>query len=76
MMKNMTPENIARACHGTYFGPEDIKQICVADITTDSRTVGENSLFVALRGERVDGHSFIAQVQEKGALCVVVEEKP
>lgn len=76
MMKNMTPENIARVCSGTYFGPEDIKQKSVTSITTDSRVVDEGGLFVALRGERVDGHSFIPQVREKGVLCVVVEEKP
>lgn len=76
MMKNMTPENIARVCNGTYFGPEGIKQKSVTSVTTDSRVVDEGGLFVALRGERVDGHSFIPQVREKGALCVVVEEKP
>ncbi len=76
MMKNMTPENIARVCHGTYFGTDDVKQKCVVSITTDSRVVEKDGLFVALRGERADGHSFIKQVTDKGALCVVVEEKP
>ncbi|HQU28534.1 MAG: UDP-N-acetylmuramoyl-L-alanyl-D-glutamate--2,6-diaminopimelate ligase [Nitrospira sp.] len=46
----------------------------VLDVTDDSRLVKPGSLFVAIRGERVDGHRFVPQVQEKGAVGVVVEE--
>ena len=76
MMKNMTPDHIARACNGIYYGPENLKGRCVEGISIDSRKVEENWLFVATRGERVDGHSFVSQVMEKGALCVLVEQKP
>lgn len=76
MMKNMTLENIARVCHGSYFGPEEIKQECVSAVAIDSRLVEPGGLFAATKGERVDGHSFVAQVMEKGALCVLVEKKP
>ncbi len=40
----------------------------------DSRTVGEDQLFVAICGERHDGHTFIAQVVEKGVRGVVIQE--
>ena len=76
MMRNMTLENIARACGGTYYGPEDKKQQCVEGIAIDSRLIEPDWLFVATKGERVDGHSFVGQVMEKGALCVLVEKKP
>lgn len=76
MMKNMTLEHIAAACHGQYFGPEEKKDRCVGGIAIDSRLIEPGWLFVATRGERVDGHSFVAQVMEKGALCVLVEKKP
>lgn len=75
-MKNLTLENIARSCDGTYFGPEKLREQEVSDITTDSRKAGQGSLFVAIKGERVDGHVFIPAVFEKGALCVLCEQKP
>ena len=75
-MKNMTLENIAKACGGTYHGMEAdrIKEIC--DITTDSRQAKAGSLFVAIKGERVDAHRFIPAVFEQGALCVLCEDAP
>jgi UDP-N-acetylmuramoyl-tripeptide--D-alanyl-D-alanine ligase len=45
-------------------------------VSTDSRNVFAGSLFVALRGEVFDAHDFLAQVAEKGAAAVVVEELP
>jgi len=41
-------------------------------IGTDSRTLEPGALFVALTGERFDGHEFLAQVKERGALGAVV----
>ena len=40
-------------------------------ISTDSRDVDENTLFVALIGERFDGNDFVADVLSKGAKAVV-----
>jgi len=45
----------------------------VESIAYDSRRVQKNSLFVALRGEKADGHAFISQAIEKGASAIVVE---
>ena len=36
----------------------------VENVATDSRKVEKNGLFIALKGARVDGHSFIPQVME------------
>lgn len=44
----------------------------VADVTIDSRTVGDGSLFVALPGERVDGHDFLAAAHGAGAAGALV----
>ena len=73
-MKNMTLAHIAEVCGGTYFGPEEKKTEEVADIVTDSRKAGEGSLFVAIQGERVDGHKFIPNVASQGALAVISEQ--
>lgn len=75
-MKNLTLENIAKACHGTYYGAESDKAKEAAGVVIDSRKVEKDYVFIATKGERADGHSFIPQVFEKGALCVVCETEP
>lgn len=75
-MKNLTLSNIARVTDGKYFGPEDKKEFTVTDIVTDSRKVTPGCLFVAIRGERTDGHKFIQQVTEAGAAAVLAERDP
>ena len=67
-MKNLTLENIARVCGGTYYGPADKLQEEVMSVITDSRKAEEGCLFVPIVGERVDAHKFIPQVMEAGAL--------
>jgi UDP-N-acetylmuramoyl-L-alanyl-D-glutamate--2,6-diaminopimelate ligase len=51
-------------------GPIDRK---VESIAYDSRRVQRNGMFVALRGEKTDGHNFIGQAIEKGASVIVAE---
>ena len=48
----------------------------VKDIQFDSRKVAAGTLFVAQRGTKVDGHTYIAGAVEKGAVAVVCEELP
>ena len=74
-MKNLTLGRIAEVCGGTYFGKEEERNLEVAEIITDSRKAEPGSLFAAIKGERVDGHSFIPSVFEKGALCVLSEQE-
>ena len=45
-------------------------------LSTDSRAISEGNLFVALRGDKFDGHNFLRQVAEKGAAGLLVGEKP
>ena len=44
----------------------------VASVSTDSRNVNQGALFIALKGERFDGHDYLLQVQEQGARAVIV----
>ncbi len=75
-MKNMTLAHMAEACGGILYGREEDwdREICA--VTTDSRKAELGCLFAAIPGERVDGHDFIGQVFEKGALCVITEREP
>ena len=45
-------------------------------VCTDSRALTPGALFVALRGETFDGHAFVRQAAERGAVGAVVEEAP
>jgi UDP-N-acetylmuramoyl-tripeptide--D-alanyl-D-alanine ligase len=45
----------------------------VSSITTDTRDLRENALFVALQGERFDGHKFVTAALAQGALAAVVQ---
>lgn len=72
-MKGLTLKRIAEVCGGTYFGKEEDGGREVSGITTDSRKAEKGFLFAAIKGERADGHDFIPQVFEKGALCVISE---
>ncbi len=45
-------------------------------ISTDSRTIGQGDVFVALQGDRFDGHQYVQQVVEAGAACLVLEREP
>ena len=48
----------------------------IADVAYDSRQVTKGAAFVAIRGFESDGHKYIPQAAEKGASCVICEEKP
>ena len=48
----------------------------IATVQFDSRKVAEKTLFVAQSGTQVDGHNFIAQSIQSGAVAVICERKP
>ena len=73
-MKYMSLQEIAAACGGTYYGGSEFLPREVSSVVIDSRKAEKDSLFIAIRGARVDGHSFIPKVMEQGALCAVSEE--
>ncbi len=47
----------------------------IKDIQSDSRKVSTGTLFVAVKGTAVDGHTFIESAVEKGAVAIVCEEE-
>jgi UDP-N-acetylmuramoyl-L-alanyl-D-glutamate--2,6-diaminopimelate ligase len=54
-------------------GPDSLPDIDISGIAYDSRKVNEAYLFVAIEGERDDGHDFIRDAVKKGAVAVVHE---
>lgn len=54
-------------------GAAAASDVAIARIATDSRRVVPGDLYVALRGERFDGHDFIAAAAAQGAVAAVVD---
>lgn len=76
-MRNMTLTAIAWAVHGVLYNEEKADLLKEASsVVIDSRLIEPDGIFVATKGERVDGHSFIDQVFKEGALGVICEELP
>lgn len=74
-MKNMTLQAIAKAVGGKLYNENGLDNITVKGVVIDSRQVEDGYLFIAIKGERVDGHNFIEDVFNKGAMAVVSEKE-
>lgn len=68
----LTPELARAATSGELLNPDRFP--AELRITTDTRAVCAGETFLALRGERFDGHAFIAQAIERGASAVVADK--
>lgn len=69
-MANFTLEAILAAVGGTIAQPLPTQEF--NEIRIDSRKVQPGDLFIALTGERFDGHDFLSQVATAGATAAVV----
>ena len=81
----VTVDEIATVLGAQLSGPGDTTAVVTA-LTADSRTVAAGALFVALPGEHVDGHDYVAAAAAagaaasltthpvQGALCLVVAD--
>jgi len=70
-LKVLSAKTIAEMVDGRLNGPESIM---VSHISTDTRNMEKNSLFVAISGERFDGHDFAEQAVQNGAVLVLALE--
>ncbi len=60
---------LAGFINGQLHGVDSI----IESISIDTRTLSANSVYIALSGQRFDGHDFITQAEQGGAVAVVVE---
>ncbi|MCP5522175.1 MAG: UDP-N-acetylmuramoyl-tripeptide--D-alanyl-D-alanine ligase [Verrucomicrobiales bacterium] len=70
MMEPLNLQQVASRVGGELVGSPGLT---VRRVTTDSRRVGEGDLFVALRGERFDGHQYAGDALNQGAVAVLGE---
>ncbi|WP_456448581.1 UDP-N-acetylmuramoyl-tripeptide--D-alanyl-D-alanine ligase [Thiolapillus sp.] len=61
---------LAEATQGEVRG----KDVSVASVSTDSRSLHPGDLYVALKGPRFDGHDFLEDAARQGAVAVMVSE--
>lgn len=69
-MKELTLKQLAQWCGGTVL--EQYQSVTVTGIQHDSRNVRSGDLFVALAGERVDGHDYLDKARQAGAVAALV----
>jgi UDP-N-acetylmuramoyl-tripeptide--D-alanyl-D-alanine ligase len=64
-------DDLLTVVNGRLQGPTTVSTIAGASV--DSRRVSPGSVYVALRGERVDGHSFVTDALRSGAVAALVD---
>ncbi len=72
----LTADKVAEICGGTIYNAGCEHKVLFETVCTDSREADNTSMFVAIRGERVDGHSYISNVVKAGCRCVIAERVP
>ncbi|MEX0893308.1 MAG: UDP-N-acetylmuramoyl-tripeptide--D-alanyl-D-alanine ligase [Gemmatimonadota bacterium] len=70
------PWTEAAVCAALGLGAPEEDGLAHGAVSTDTRTLAEGDLFVALRGERHDGHDHLADAAAAGATGAVVERLP
>ncbi|MBQ8741879.1 MAG: UDP-N-acetylmuramoyl-tripeptide--D-alanyl-D-alanine ligase [Clostridia bacterium] len=64
---------IAEMANGRFFSGDLSEDVLVKTVTTDSRVKVCSGIFVALVGERFDGHDYVEKAIENGSVCAIVE---
>jgi UDP-N-acetylmuramoyl-tripeptide--D-alanyl-D-alanine ligase len=71
-----TLDRIAAALEGHTSGSHPRGPASLSGITTDTRKIGKGNVFVALKGERFDGHDYLEDAVRDGASALVVSRVP
>ena len=69
----LSPKDVLRLPHREERLFASLKGRTFSGVSSDSRSVKPGDLFVALRGERYDGHKFVDTAYEHGALAAIVD---
>jgi len=67
---SFTLGEIAAVCGGQLRGDA---QRAVSGVSTDTRTLQAGQLFVAIRGEKLDGHTFLERAAQAGAAAALID---
>ncbi|MCL2215888.1 MAG: UDP-N-acetylmuramoyl-tripeptide--D-alanyl-D-alanine ligase [Defluviitaleaceae bacterium] len=64
---------IIKACGGRLLN-ESTAGVTITGVSTDTRKISPGALFVPIVGEQFDGHDYIGQAAESGAVCALTEK--
>ena len=70
----LTLKEIAFATNGVIVNQKS-DTLIIDSVSTDSRVINNNCLFVALQGDNFDAHDFVEQVKKSGAVALLVNKK-
>ena len=70
-MIQISLSQIAQVTSGNLIGDD----VSVSSVSTDTRSITKKTLFIAWRGERLDGHDFCSEAQKLGASALIVERQ-
>jgi len=73
-VRSLRIQDIRIAVGGRWLDSPPTGSGIVGGITTDTRNLKPGDLYVALKGENHDGHSFLAIARQMGAACAIVEQ--
>ena len=72
-MKHLSLASVAAFSGGALRAGSPEDKVC--SVSTDTRTIREGALFIALKGENFDGHDFLDKAIDSGAAAVMVNEE-
>jgi len=67
---NLSALNLSKIVHGDFLGDN----LRTSEFSIDSRDIKGGEVFIALKGSKFDGHDFIKEAFEKGAIGVISEK--
>ncbi|MEM8835540.1 MAG: UDP-N-acetylmuramoyl-tripeptide--D-alanyl-D-alanine ligase [Planctomycetota bacterium] len=71
-----TPDNIRKVASGTWLARPKIEEVSIDGVSIDSRTIAPGNVFVAISGDRFDGHAYARDAVAGGASMCIVSKKP
>jgi len=69
----ITLTDIFNLTGSVIYNPTEFK--AVSSVSTDTRTIKKNSLFVAIKGAKYDGHKFVDDAVNKGASAILISKR-
>ncbi len=71
---SISAQDVFAVDHIAIVNRERLRKRSFARVSTDTRTLKAGDLFIALRGNRTDGHNYVAEAFAKGAACAMVDD--
>ncbi|MBI9070479.1 MAG: UDP-N-acetylmuramoyl-tripeptide--D-alanyl-D-alanine ligase [Melioribacteraceae bacterium] len=68
----ITLEDLFELPTAVIYNPDDYK--AVSGVSIDSRNIKKNDLFIAIKGDKFDGHKFVADAVKNGAAAVMINK--